>query len=134
MLSSGGASFLIFGGCLIHFVLNTFSSNHSDLAVSRICFTSVIFSAFTMVELEWLVRFEGLSLFAGMEVVSVSVTTFSFLTFLFLTVTVFALLDVWLEVAVEEDFLDVLDFLAVVELEELADSFSISSLEWLLAE
>ena len=134
MLSSGGASFLIFGGCLIRFVLNTFSSNHSDLAVSRICFTSVIFSAFTMVELEWLVRFEGLSLFAGMEVVSVSVTTFSFLTFLFLTVTVFALLDVWLEVAVEEDFLDVLDFLAVVELEELADSFSISSLEWLLAE
>ena len=64
----------------------------------------------------------------GIEVVSVSVTTFSFLTFLFLTVTVFALLDVWLEIVVVEDFLDVLYFLAVVDLEELAVSFSLSSL------
>ena len=72
--------------------------------------------------MEWHVRvhFEGVSLSVGIEVVSVSVTTFSFLTFLFLTVTVFALLDVQLEVVVVEDFLDVLDFLAMVDLEELA--------------
>ena len=61
-------------------------------------------------------------------------TTFSFLTFLLLTVTVFALLDVQLEVEVVEDFLDVLDFLAVVDLEELAVSFSLSSLGWSLAD
>ena len=89
-----------------------------------------------MVELERPVHvsFEGVSLSVGIEVVSVSVTTFSFLTFLLLTVTVFALLDVRLEVEVVEDFLDVLDFLAVVDLEELAVSFSLSSLGWSLAD
>ena len=59
-----------------------------------------------MVELEWpvRVRFEGVSLSVGIEVVSVSVTTFLFLTSLFLTVTVFALLDVRLEVEVVGGF------------------------------
>ena len=75
-----------------------------------------------------------MSLSVGIEVVSISVTTFSFLTFLFLTVTVFALLDVQLEVVVVEDFLDMLDFLAVVDLEELAVSFSLLSLGWLLVD
>ena len=87
-----------------------------------------------MVESEWpvCIHFEGVSLSVGIEVVSVSVTTFLFLTFLFLRVTVFALLDVRLEVVVVEDFLDMVDFLVVVDLEELAVSFSLSSLGWSL--
>ena len=43
MLFSGGASFLIFGVCLIHFVLNTFSPNlASDFFLS--CFLETFFN------------------------------------------------------------------------------------------